>query len=117
MTGVSTVAEYTPDPADVEIAARALSRVSVGQFGERLREKRQPLAEAVVRDLGEAGRLLPAGGETEVLWGRWSPVGILPCDRSDAAGCANQPEQHHTRTVTTFPDGSVYTSAWRPVDE
>jgi hypothetical protein len=65
-----------------------------------------------------AERGLPPGGET------WEERGVVHDDLGEFHRCREwatctrwYPHVHgHTRTVTTWPDGSTLTSGWRPVD-
>jgi len=87
---------------------------------------------AALTALSAAGRLLPDGGETRdeaevryqtnngalkdrVYYDGWTPERR---EREFAAAVRLGAEviSERTRTVTTWPDGSTYTSAWKEVD-
>ena len=62
------------------------------------------------KELADAGLLLPPGGEVREEPGIWQNPGTV----SVYGWAPNGPT--HTRTVTTWPDGTVHTGPWRPVE-
>jgi hypothetical protein len=128
--------ETRPDPALVDVVARlvlcnlwrpngqdwwpAMDDLTRGSFRAQ--------ASAVLTALSAAGRLLPEGGETRTLWRSHdltSGGSITTRDRAQAQRFVDRSrdpfEPNHenvleSSTVTTWPDGSTYTSAWREVD-
>lgn len=62
--------------------------------------------------LADAGLLLPSGGEqSQEREGHYDEFTGRTCFR-----CGYVEDGSHRRTVTTFPDGSVLTGPWTPVD-
>jgi len=80
-------------------------------------------ASAVLTALSAAGRLLPEGGATREEWGELDtclPTVVRPVSERYAIELlAEDPPpwlEIKRRTVTTWPDGSTYTSAWVKID-
>lgn len=75
-------------------------------------EHRRHVADVLLAALGE--RVLPEGGETREEWQRFGA--ISPCATWERERCANEPEVHKRRLVTSWPGGSQFIGPWRPVD-
>jgi hypothetical protein len=121
---VTSPAVPEPRPDLVEVVARAVAEDravrwgydvtlvhAVASYVERLTQDANLLADvaAALAALDSAGVLMPAGGQTREEWGSNEGGEITPCPRRD---CPRAFEHTHRRTVTTYPDGSTYTTAW-----
>jgi len=136
--------ETRPDPALVDVVARAMRLhhliATLDPAGQRLcacgrrsegDDWDEHMAEVALTALSATGRLLPDGGETRVeaevryqtnngalkdrvYYDGWTPERR---EREFAAAIRLGAEviSERTRTVTTWPDGSTYTSAWTEI--
>lgn len=97
--------------AGAGFAAYADSTTKAYQEHDDRRTGAEFIADAVLAAL--AGRLLPAGGSEQIEGGYEMPgnMGVMSLQ-----GWSSHPPTHR-RTVTEWPDGSVLTGPWLPVEE
>lgn len=106
---------------DVELVARALSRCSLNEFGERLQERRIPFAEAILAALTAAGRLLPPVVQTREERGTRIGDGSIITLAEAGSRYTLSAQSLRVRTISTLADdgspygGATLTSAWREV--